>query len=227
MRQIQTTARLTVCIFFSLCSPWSIAQPDLPDFAGVWVPAAPGGGGGGPGQRMRPQVTPEAQQIMDAYDLLVDDPAYECSPASISRAFANPTPTEIEQHVDRVVIRHEYMDVVRTVYVDGRQHPENTTPGVLGHSVGHYDDSTLVIESAGFSPSVISTVTGLPQTESLRTTERLTLSEDGAAFRYELTHEDPATFTQPWTLIRRFRRAPDMTLLEFACVLEDAGYEIE
>ena len=215
---------------------------DIPDFSGVWVGGggggrggarggAPGRGGrggpGGRGGRGGPQPTAQAQQAIESYDLLLDDPAYECSPASISRAWANPTPTEIEQQEDRVILRHEYMDVVRTVYLDAGDRPADAEPNVVGHSTGRYDGSTLVIETTGFSPSVISTVSGLPQTETLRTVERLTLSDDGQTFQHELTHEDPATLVAPWTSTRTLRRAPELTLLAFDCVLEDADYTEE
>lgn len=196
----------------------------IPDLNGVWI-AAGGRRGGPPGGRSRPQTTAEAQRRMEAYDLLVDDPGYECSPASVWRAWANPTPTEIEQRADRVILRHEYMDVVRTVYLDRRDHAADARPNVVGHSIGWYEGSTLVIDTTGFSRSVIQTVSGLPQTETLRTVERLTLSDDGQTFQHELTHEDPATLTAPWTSTRTYRRAPELTLLEFDCVLEDAGYE--
>ena len=196
----------------------------IPDLNGVWI-AAGGRRGGPPGGRTGPQPTAEGRRLMDAYDLLVDDPGYECSPASILRVWANPTPTEIEQREDRVILRHEYMDVVRTAYLDRRDQATDAQPNVVGHSIGWYEGSTLVIETTGFSPSVIQTISGLPQTETLRTVERLTLSDDGQTFQYELTHKDPATFTEPWTSTRTYRRAPELTLLEFDCVLEDAGYE--
>ena len=44
-------------------------------------------------------------------------------------------------------------------------------------------------------------------------------------FSLEQTYEDPATFTAPWTSTRTLVRAPNLELLEFGCVLEDAGYE--
>ena len=195
----------------------------IPDLNGVWIAA--GGRRGGPPGGTRPQTTAEARRLMEAYDLLVDDPGYECSPASIWRAWANPTPTEIEQQEDRVILRHEYMDVVRTVHLDRSDRATDARPNVVGHSIGWYEGSTLVIDTTGFSRSVIQTVSGLPQTETLRTVERLTLSDDGQTFQHEQTHEDPATFTTPWTATRTYRRAPELTLLEFDCVLEDAGYE--
>jgi len=219
--------RYAVALFSlsAFCAPVVLAADDVPDLNGVWLAGGQAGGGGG--RRQRPQVTAAAQLVMDEYDLLVDDPAYECSPASISRAAANPTPSEIEQLDDRVILRHEYMDVVRTIYIDGRDHSADTDPSVVGHSIGHFEGSDLVIETTGFAPSYISTVTGIPQTETLQATERLSLAEDGSILQIALRFTDPATFTSPWTITRSFRRAPNMTLLEFGCVLEDAGYETE
>jgi len=231
LRVLRVIAPIAAMLFAQIVPPTILAQStrgesDIPDLSGVWIGG--GGGRGGPrgrGGRGGMQPTVEAQRLMDAYDLLVDDPGYECSPASISRAWANPTPTEIEQQEDRVILRHEYMDVVRTIYLDARDQPTDRPPNVVGHSIGRYEGSTLVIESSGFSPSVISTVNGLPQTETLRTVERLTLSDDGQTLRHELTHEDPATLRAPWTTTRTLRRAPELTLLPFDCVLEHAGYE--
>jgi len=218
---------------------------DIPDFNGVWLAGGGGGGGmgaqgaqggmgamgaqggmGAPGGRTRAQVTAAAQRAMDEYDLLVDDPAYVCSPSSISRAWGNPTPSEIEQHEDFVILRHEYMDVERIIYIDGRDHPADAEPNVVGNSIGWYEGRTLVIDSVGFSPSVISTVSGLPQTETLHVLERLTLSEDGQTLVRELTYDDPATLVAPWvTGGRTYQRRPDITMLPWDCVLEDAGYE--
>ncbi|MGI9257208.1 MAG: hypothetical protein ACR2QQ_00090, partial [Gammaproteobacteria bacterium] len=168
--------------------------------------------------------TPEAARIRDSYDLLTDDPAYECSPASVNRVWSNPVPIEIEQLSDRVILRYEYMDAVRTVYLDQESHSEQASTGVLGHSIGRYEGTTLIIDTTGFSESYIGAVTGTPQGESLRTIERLTIAEDGQRFLLEIRHEDPTTFTEPWTSTREFILS-DLERLEWDCVLEDAGYE--
>ena len=138
----------------ALAAPLLFAQQseNIPNFNGIWL----AGGGGAPqggmgalgamgaqggmaapgGGRGRPRPTASAQRAMDAYDLLVDDPAYGCSPASLSRAWRNPTPTEIEQREKRMILRHEYMDVGRIIYVDGRDHSANANPNVVGNSIG-------------------------------------------------------------------------------------------
>ncbi len=198
-----------------------------PDFNGVWL-AAPGTIGGVEFAEMAggaepPLLTAEALRIREEYDLFVDDPAYQCSPSSITRVWSNPVPIEIEQHADRVILRYEYMDGLRTVYLDGRSRSPEAPREVLGHSVGRYEGSTLVIESTGFTFSYIGAITGTPQTETLSVVERLTLSEDGQRFRLEIAHEDPATFTSPWTPTREFVLT-DLERLDWDCVLEDAGY---
>ncbi len=117
------------------------------------------------------------------------------------------------------------MDAVRTVYLDGRSQPVDMPPEVLGHSVGRYEESTLIIESTGFTYGYIGTVSGTPQTETLSTIERLTLSDDGQRFRLDIFHVDPATFSTPWISTRDFARRTDLERLVWDCVLEDAGYE--
>ena len=97
-----------------------------PDFNGVWL-AAPGSIGGGQAAEMvgsePPQFTAEALRIRTEYDLFVDDPAYRCSPSSVVRVWSNPVPIEIEQQPGRVILRYEYMDAVRTVYLTGEANP--------------------------------------------------------------------------------------------------------
>ena len=210
---------LFVSIFvFSLAS----AQNGVPDLSGVWI-ATPQGGGGG--MRARPRITAAAREVMDEFDLLVDDPGYECSPSSLSRVWGNPTPSEIEQLDDRVILRHEFMDVVRTIYLDMGDVPADRLPNVVGHSMGRYEGRSLVVETTGFAKSYISPINGIPQTENLSAVEQLTLSEDGGILEVQLTYSDLTTFEVPWVITRTYRRAPDIELLEYGCVLEDAGYK--
>ncbi len=215
------------CVFVCITAQAQNEAGTPPDFNGVWL-AAPGTIGGiefaEMGASVPPHLTPEALQTREAYDLFTDDPAYNCSPASVTRVWSNPVPIEIEQLPDRVILRYEYMDGVRTVFLDRQSQAPNAPPEVLGHSIGRYEGSTLIIETAGFSASYIGAITGTPQTETLRTIERLTLAEGGQRFHLEIRHEDPATFMEPWIPTRDFVLT-DLDRLEWDCVLEDAGYE--
>ncbi len=87
----------------------------------------------------------------------------------------------------------------RVIYMDGRPHPtgDDLRPTFLGHSVGHWEGDTLVIDSVGFNEK--QWVAGsYPTTEQLHLIERIsrpylkTLS-------YEFTIDDPGAYTKPWS----------------------------
>ncbi len=204
---------------------WCTALPaadGVPDLSGIWV----GSRGGGQEQDVRtPDYTAAGRQALEAYDLFVDDPGYTCSPASISRLWDNPTPTEIVQYDDRVVLIHEYLDFERTIPLDQDGHESGLPARQVGHSIGWYEGSTLVIDTIGYTSGYISTITGIPQTEALHTVERLTLSSDGNSFVLEITNDDPVAFATPWVTTRTYVHRPGLTRLPFDCVVEDAGYE--
>ena len=222
-RKIAFYASVFVCITAQAQN--GVVAP--PNFNGVWL-AAPGTIGGVEfgemGALTPPQLTAAARQTRDEYDFLTDDPAFSCSPGSVNRVWSNPVPIEIEQLPDRVILRYEYMDGLRTVYLDQQSQAPDARREVLGHSVGRFEGSTLIVETAGFSESTIGAVTGTPQSETLRTVERLTMAEDGQRFHLEIRHEDAATFVEPWTSSRDFVLS-DLDRLDWDCVLEDAGYE--
>ena len=46
-------------------------------------------------------------------------------------------------------------------------------PFYNGHSVGHFEGNTLVVESAGFNEKTFIDATGAPHTDQLRTVERI------------------------------------------------------
>ncbi len=213
--------RVLIPVAMLWCSSLPAAD-GVPDLSGIWV----GSRDGGQERDSRtPDYTAVGRQTLEAYDLFVDDPGYGCNPASISRLWDNPTPTEIVQTDDRVVLIHEYLDFERTIPLDQDGHTAGQPARQVGQSIGWFEGSTLVIDTIGYSSGYISTITGIPQTESLHTVERLTLSDDGNSFVLEITNDDPLAFATPWVTTRTYVHRPGLTRLPFDCVLEDAGYE--
>ncbi len=58
-------------------------------------------------------------------------------------------PTEIIQTPQQVTIINEENHRVRRVYLDGRPHPKNLKPSYGGHSIGHWEGDTLVVDTVG------------------------------------------------------------------------------
>ncbi len=65
-----------------------------------------------------------------------------------------------------------------------------------GHSVGHWDGDTLVIESMGFTPLTWLARGGFFHSEDMKVTERFT--RQGDQMLYEVTVEDPEVLLHPW-----------------------------
>lgn len=87
----------------------------------------------------------------------------------------------------------------RTIYMDGREppNPDEVTLTFYGLSVGHWDGDALVADSTGFNTRFWFSNGGLPHTEALHLTERITRPSHDV-LQYEVTIDDPRTYTRPW-----------------------------
>lgn len=87
----------------------------------------------------------------------------------------------------------------RTIYMDGRDPPvaEEVNTTFLGLGVGKWEGDTLVATSTGFNTRFWMSNGGVPHTEALTLTERFKrVSKD--VLEYEVTIDDPRTYTRPW-----------------------------
>ena len=83
-------------------------------------------------------------------DLTIDDPIALCLPYGFSGQILVPYAQQWVQSDDYLVIKHEFMNnFSRIIPLDGRPHPENVELTWGGHSVGHWEDDTLVIDTVG------------------------------------------------------------------------------
>ena len=44
----------------------------------------------------------------------------------------------------------------RSIHVDMAKHPDQLTPSYAGHSIGHWEGNTLVVDTVGFAAGVLS-----------------------------------------------------------------------
>ncbi len=70
------------------------------------------------------------------------------TPASID---GGPYLHEIDIREDVIFIRTEYFSIERTVYMDGRGHPENGERSNQGHSIGFWEEEILVVDTTLFA----------------------------------------------------------------------------
>jgi hypothetical protein len=130
---------------------------------------------------------------------------------------------QILQAPGYVVIRNEMIHEARVIPLDGRPHVGSGIHEYLGDSRGHWEGSTLVIETTNFtnktsigSNGVAYNGEGGRNSEAMRLTERLTRVDDNT-INYEATIDDPKTWTKPWTILIPLKRDDKYQFLEYAC----------
>ncbi|MET0291270.1 MAG: DUF6152 family protein [Steroidobacteraceae bacterium] len=186
------------------------AEPQGPkmarkDITGVWLLAPmPGRSTSGP-QVMMEQLTPAGKAAVAKYDPFKDDPAFRCDPVAVRRVWGAPgTPLSIHVEKDRVILRHEWMDVQRIVYLNVKEHPKNGPRTSLGHSIGHFEGDTLVIETGNYSAGVINQYVEMPgqptrgllHSAALTSVERVRLDAARQRLVVETTLKDPEFFNR-------------------------------
>ena len=193
---------------------------------GTWLLAPmPGRSTSGP-QTMMQFLTPAGKAAIAKYNPFKDDPAFRCDPVAVRRVWGAPgTPLSITREKDRVILRHEWMDVQRIVHLNLREHPKNGPRTSLGHSIGHFEGDTLVIETANYSAGVLNQYVeepgqptrGLLHSASLTTEERLHLDAARQRLVVEFRLKDPEFFTRDFDPSFLEYEPSDLKLEPFNC----------
>ena len=146
----------------------------------------------------------------------------DCVPVTTPTLMIYPVATTIELRDDAVVFNVDWMTSQRIVYVDGREHPDTIEPSLHGHSVGHWEGETLVVDTVGFAAHSEGLTMGIPAGPRKHTVERFSLDPDGRHLNYEVVVEDPDYLAEPLTYRSQLDYRPDIEPTNLACDLETA-----
>lgn len=172
-------------------------------------------------QARQAALTPAGQASRDSYNEITDDPNNQC--------IANPPPfhvsssnylTGIEILEDRVMLRNEFFDVERTVWTDGREHPQNIAPTVQGHSIGRWEGDALVVDTVGLAAHRTGNGAGVQSSTARHVVERYFLSDDGGRAIVEVLVEDPEYLAEPFTGRTEVTYVPHLRLYRYDCSTE-------
>jgi len=127
-------------------------------------------------------------------------------------------PNQILEGHNQIVLMNEWVAVPRRIYTDGRPHPpaEDMLPSWEGHSIGHWEGDTLVIETVGLREDTMIEQSGLPHSSELKVQERIRLVGPDA-LENEITMIDPRAFTTTWTTTIHVKRHRDWHILDYVC----------
>lgn len=140
------------------------------------------------------EVSKQYKAKADTYDVEVQrSTSTTCRPPSLIYSMQGPFPFEIFQGRDLIVIKMEYFDVVRVIFMNEKTHPEKWPLSVSGHSIGHWQGDTLVVDTTRIQSSTMLN-NGLDHSDNMHLIEHFRLSPDGKTLAIMQEYEDPAVF---------------------------------
>jgi len=198
----------------------------LPDWGGVWVLA---GRGPNTAPREQPALKGEYLAQYEAWrkevrenNGLARKRASNCMPPGMPNMMGTGQyPIEFLFTPGRVTTLHEAWMQNRTIFTDGRGHPEDLELGIFGHSVGRWEGTTLVVDTIGIKP-ITELGAGMKHSDKLHITERIHLAaDDPETLVVEMTMEDAEALESPYRRTLTFKRQRDWNLMEFVCAEND------
>ncbi len=170
---------------------------------------------------LKPEYLPawEAQQKAAKEADARGQPLYtdyvKCLPDGMPAMMVAMFPMEVLQTPGQVTIVQEAYNQVRRIYLNEKQIPlEDAEPGYWGHSVGHWQGGTLLVDTVGIKEKVL--FRGVPHSDRMRIHERIRMLTPDF-FEDRITVEDPVYLTQPWSFAWAYRRLPHYKMLEYVC----------
>jgi hypothetical protein len=211
---------------------------------GVWVRARVGGGPGfsaieqflgfhlgGPSQTgviIVPSVPPlkapylaqwkaheVARHEADLRGQPFNDEHSHCLPDGMPSMMMGMFPMEVTQAPGDITIIEEAYRQIRHIYLNQKQVAvSDAEPEFWGHSVGHWQGDTLIVNTVGIKDSV--TLEDVPHSAQMQVDERIRLLSPD---RYEdaITVSDSKYLTHPWSFTWTYQRDPGYKLLEYVC----------
>lgn len=122
------------------------------------------------------------------------------------------------QTEDKIAIISEEAVALRVIHMDGSVRPD-AIRSMEGHSVGHWEGETLVVETTHYSDVNPARATiGRPMliSSAARVTERFTRTSENE-LNYQYTVDDPTYYTEPWKGEFSFTRDAAGHIYEYAC----------
>ena len=188
-------AFIVICAAPPLRAQSGAGSSGTPNLTGIWHRKGPLNG------KPNPPMAPTNRAV--GFDKAFDNalsPTYDCVPIPIPAVMNDDYDFQITQQADRVIIRYEKMDVVRTVWLEGHGHPK---PGaydytIQGHSIGRYEGDRLLVETTKFTPDArgFNSNRFIPSTAMKKVTERYW--REGDTLKLESVSEDPLSLRQPY-----------------------------
>lgn len=120
-----------------------------------------------------------------------------CTTGSIISDWSGEPVNHIAQSADTITLQYGFLGLERTIHLNLAEHPAGLEPSRSGHSIGHWENDVLVVDTIGFLAGTLRGVT--PHSEQLHVVERFSLDPATMMLKREYTAEDSLYFTESYT----------------------------
>jgi len=118
----------------------------------------------------------------------------DCSPRDFFRDWVfDQLVNEIIQEQDKIVMKVAFMETERTIHLNIEEHPDIIEPTFWGHSIGHWEGNSLIVDTVGFAEHI--TVRG-PRSEQFNATESFILDHEAGSLTRTYQGNDPLYWTE-------------------------------
>jgi hypothetical protein len=144
------------------------------------------------------------------------DRVYKCVPAGMPYIYLQLFPMQVVETPKEVIEIFESDHTVRHIHTDGRKHPAVVKPSYNGHSIGHWEGDTLVVDTIGLNGKLWLDRVGHPDSDQMHIVERIHRVDD-KTLQVDFTFDDPKSYVNSWTALMRFRLQPKWDIQEDVC----------
>jgi hypothetical protein len=169
-------------------------------------------------------LTPAGAAAVASYDN-ADNPAKDCRAEPFPWVFIWPTLKRIEVGDERATIQ-DSLGAARSVSMHVEAHGDPAYSN-HGHSIGHWEDDVLVIDTTHFAAHRRGNAWGLPSGTGKHLVERIALSADRTTLSYTFVIEDPEYLEEPISGSLILDHRPDLSFVDLPCDLESARRYLE
>lgn len=169
-----------------------------------------------------PSFTPEAaervREIREgvASGVSLFGPPSLCHPPGLPYILTMPVRFEIQFSPGRIHMLYGADRDYRTIYMDGRGHPEDLELTYYGHSIGWWEDGVLVIDTAGIRGDNTQIEPNIPKSDEMHIVERWKPAGDGK-IAVNITMTDPGVLAEPWVVDFHVDNMPNEGVIEEFC----------
>ena len=130
---------------------------------------------------------------------------------------------EVFVRVNPAEDRRPYSKLQSIQRVDGRSHPDPAETYATGHSMGHWEDGTPVVDTRNLDDHRSPYQIGVPSGSQKHVVEKYRLIENAAAMHAEFMLEDPECLAEPMYHERVLLYSPHLKMLGSSCDLESTS----